>query len=486
MKDFLLLTDLEQVRSLAHEHRLAILRVLGTRAMSGSQVARELDLPPGRVQYHLRHLSEHGLVEQTGTGRRRWKEERFFAATAHHFVVDPELGVRDPATSQRLARTFEQVFDEWRRSRVLEVDLALVARRVVQDCLRVAGGETVLVMFGPHGLEIAEAMLVEIEAMGARGLPKVWSRNLLFRTLDRHDEASLARLPFMDARDLEALDAGVFVNSTMPQGGPPDERQRSLLPHRMEAVSRWQRALLERSVRYVEISLPHRGEVESGDLSAEESMEVFWSSLTTDYQELARRTSHLVDLAAGAREWRVTCPRGTDLVLEIDPERRHVSDGVVDDADRAAGQTFEELPAGSVAWMPVAARARGTVVSDYTFTGGQPYRDVRFEVEAGRLVRLREGRGGDSLAQRMEQAVGDVDLLGLLRIGVNPAPGGLTGKPGLDTCRAGTVTIGFGTNELLGGSGRATLDLRFLLRDATVRAGERLLVRDGELLGRED
>ncbi|MBC3194249.1 helix-turn-helix transcriptional regulator [Pseudonocardia sp. C8] len=57
---------------------------------SASELARALDLPRQRVNYHVRRLEEHGLVE--GAGERRWGglTERLLVATARAYLVSPE------------------------------------------------------------------------------------------------------------------------------------------------------------------------------------------------------------------------------------------------------------------------------------------------------------------------------------------------------------------------------------------------------------
>ncbi len=51
--------------------------------------------------------------------------------------------------------------------------------------------------------------------------------------------------------------------------------------------------------------------------------------------------------------------------------------------------------------------------------------------------------------------------------------------PVLDPSLAGTVSLSFGNNELLGGTARATLDLIMPATSLTVRGGEAELVRRG-------
>jgi hypothetical protein len=63
-----------------------------------------------------------------------------------------------------------------------------------------------------------------------------------------------------------------------------------------------------------------------------------------------------------------------------------VSDGVVSVEDREGGQTFDELPAGFLAFLPVAGSASGTLVADYTFLGGAHFWDVKLVLDQGRIV----------------------------------------------------------------------------------------------------
>lgn len=67
---------------------------------SASELARSLDLPRQRVNYHLRKLEDQGLV--TAAGSRNWGGivERLVVATARTYLVSPEtLGTAAPSDS---------------------------------------------------------------------------------------------------------------------------------------------------------------------------------------------------------------------------------------------------------------------------------------------------------------------------------------------------------------------------------------------------
>lgn len=489
IKDFELLDRLDWIKTLANKGRMAMVSLLAREPLTGTMVAERLGIPANLAHYHIKRLLACGLVREAGTGPKRRKDERYYIATARHFLVDPQLGCRDGEAAAAVLRSVDSAFLDWRRRQILNVDLAQVARRVVGDCLRIRPGETVLVMFGPLGLELGEAILVEVEAMGARARPKLWSRNTLLGTIDRHSPESLGALPFLDPDTDRELNAVVFVSSTIPQGAPPSDAQRGKLPLRLEAVSRWHQSLRDRRIRYLEVGLPYRGELEAGRVTPEDAIDIFWHCIATDYEDLARRARRLrARIDEGLDEWighrpilTFTCERGTELAVEIDIECSLVSDGVVSDEDIARGQTFDQLPAGFLVFLPVAPAANGLLLADYTFHGGIHFWDVRIELRDGRIVGLEAGNNADVLRQSLAAAVGDADLIAGVQIGLNPAGRGPTGKPSLDGCLEGVFTFAFGNNELMGGAVRSTFNLVLPCGKLTARAGDLQLTHQGRL-----
>ena len=71
---------------------------------SASTVAGALGLPRQKVNYHLRLLEEHGLVELLEERPRRGLTERVVRATAREYVVAPPNLGQDTATPDRADR----------------------------------------------------------------------------------------------------------------------------------------------------------------------------------------------------------------------------------------------------------------------------------------------------------------------------------------------------------------------------------------------
>jgi DNA-binding transcriptional ArsR family regulator len=68
------------LRAISHPLRHRLLGMLDGRTASPNQLARELDLPLGRVSYHIRLLHDLGAIELVGTEPRRGALEHFYRA----------------------------------------------------------------------------------------------------------------------------------------------------------------------------------------------------------------------------------------------------------------------------------------------------------------------------------------------------------------------------------------------------------------------
>jgi DNA-binding transcriptional ArsR family regulator len=88
--------------------RAAVLAALAEPG-SATTVARQLGLPRQKVNYHLRTLEEHGLVELVEQRPRRGLTERVVQATARGYVVSPGALGRsgaDPGRTDRLSTRY--------------------------------------------------------------------------------------------------------------------------------------------------------------------------------------------------------------------------------------------------------------------------------------------------------------------------------------------------------------------------------------------
>ncbi|BCB77543.1 hypothetical protein Pflav_039530 [Phytohabitans flavus] len=118
--------DLETLQVLAHPIRLRILAALRSPA-SAAVVARGIDQPRQKVNYHVKELERAGLVRRVGERRAGNLMESLYQAVAATFVVSPRVAWTDPrrvgaladqvaleslvATGERLQRAAAQLLD---------------------------------------------------------------------------------------------------------------------------------------------------------------------------------------------------------------------------------------------------------------------------------------------------------------------------------------------------------------------------------------
>lgn len=150
--------------------------------------------------------------------------------------------------------------------------------------------------------------------------------------------------------------------------------------------------------------------------------------MATDYREVAAFSEQVRRLLTGASELKVRSALGTDIRFELDPNRPWIA---LTGLYRAAGQGGR-LPQGEVFCTPLAADgviAASVIGYPFNAATGLLAEPVRFEVQAGRLVRLDHPNPG--LAARLREWF-DRDehagRIGELAVGTNLACTALTGN----------------------------------------------------------
>jgi DNA-binding transcriptional ArsR family regulator len=90
LADRMALTRAAQVKAIGHPLRTTILGLLHERAATVTELAIALARPKSTVAYHVKVLTEAGLVRVVRTRRVRAIEERFYGRTARMFYVGVE------------------------------------------------------------------------------------------------------------------------------------------------------------------------------------------------------------------------------------------------------------------------------------------------------------------------------------------------------------------------------------------------------------
>jgi leucyl aminopeptidase (aminopeptidase T) len=195
--------------------------------------------------------------------------------------------------------------------------------------------------------------------------------------------------------------------------------------------------------------------------------------MAADFPAMAARSRAVADLLTAAGSARVTCPRGTDLTLDLTGRS-----GIADDGDLTADGAFGNLPCGEGFISPVGGE--GTLVAASLAGLGLPDAPVRLTVRGGRLADA-EGEAGARWLARLDGAGEQGRNLAELGVGTNERAT-LTGLILEDEKMLGTVHVAFGASAGIGGTVSVPVHLDCLVADATLDVGSTRVLDAGRFL----
>ena len=158
---------------------------------------------------------------------------------------------------------------------------------------------------------------------------------------------------------------------------------------------------------------------------------------------------------------RIHTPRGTDFMLRIGMRPFQTPD--------------RNGKGGALRVAPVEDSSFGQIRLAEVRLGAVVAKDVVFEVDNGRITGVRAAEGANALSDALASAGGSAKRFAELSLGFDP-------QASSGSEAAGTVCLGFGGNQALGGATPGALHSRYCLADATLFVDSRYLVRDGKLV----
>ena len=195
--------------------------------------------------------------------------------------------------------------------------------------------------------------------------------------------------------------------------------------------------------------------------------------MAADLDALQARSAELARLLTDADEAHVTCPRGTDLRLDLTGRA-----GIADDGDLTGERAFGNLPCGEGFTSPLGAEGR--MVTGCLASIGLPLGDPPvLTIEGGRLVSATEPEG-ERLLAALDAAGGQGRNVAELGIGTNERAQ-LTGNILEDEKILGTVHVAFGASAGIGGTVSVPVHLDCLILEPTVDIGGARVLERGHL-----
>jgi leucyl aminopeptidase (aminopeptidase T) len=299
--------------------------------------------------------------------------------------------------------------------------LARAVRTVVRRCLAVAPGENVLVVVDEPLQDVGEALRREAQVAEADAVLAVMSARV------NHG----VEPPPPIAAALAACD--VFI--------APASRSLSHTQARKRATDNGARGATMPTV--------------TADMLAR--------LMDVDFDVLRARSQAVSELLSAADEAHVTCPRGTDLRLDL-----RGREGIADDGDLSAPGSFGNLPCGEGFVAP--AGGEGTVatrsLASIGLVQGHP---AHLTIEDGRLTTATAPEG-ERLYELLTQAGEQGTNLAELGVGTNERAR-LTGNVLEDEKMLGTIHVAFGASAGIGGTVSVPIHLDVVVTDATLTIG---------------
>jgi hypothetical protein len=211
---------------------------------------------------------------------------------------------------------------------------------------------------------------------------------------------------------------------------------------------------------------------------------LYTDALDIDYAALSAHQDRLTKTLRGQRV-HITTPLGTDLTVRVAQDAWfHKNDGRMDQARASQARSVRdremELPAGALRLIPDVNSTEGRLVVP-RWGGGE---QVAFAFHQGRVTAVSARDNQDQVPAAWARETGDKDRVAELVIGTNPklpskGPGA---QPPYYGYGAGVLRIALGYNWESGGANRSSLEAWFWFTDATISAGETVVVKDGRLV----
>jgi len=352
-----------------------------------------------------------------------------------------------------------------------------LARRIVNDCLRVSEGEMVWIASMRDALDLAEEVALECDKKGAKPLIQSLSDYYMTRWLAETD------MKFVEAPQKHVLEAFNKVDVYIGLGKP------ALRETPAERISAWRRMrkpmadlIDSRGVRWLGTVFPTTAAGKVSNMHFGKYEKAVLNALDVDYQKISDRGKQIISNLLGRKTIHVTSGRGTDLTFEVTGRKWMNDDGILDNEDLANKDIGMNLPAGEVFVAPIEESANGVAFFDVpTSYFGATAHDIKLTFKDGKVVDFKVEKGEENFRKILENATGDKDKIAEFAMGTNPKATFVTDIT-QDEKVLGTVHIAIGDNKgpAYGGKNNSSLHWDLIMTKPTVETDGKTIMKDGK------
>jgi len=322
------------------------------------------------------------------------------------------------------------------------------ARLIVEECMKVERGDTVVIITDSEHIQVAQALSGACWAVGTSPV-----------IADITPQVTTNSISIQASMEPPANLAAAMVNSDV------------IL---ITAVMEW-------ANRFAHVD-PVRQSCKRGAriASVEEGMGE-WDLTLEDIFNTVKRTEKIIQAVEGAKKVRVTSPSGTDVAISVEgrPPLKIVP-------IKGKGVMMGPIPLwGEVAYASVEDKTEGRIVFDGIMLGvgvpGSLKNAIELTIKGGRAVEIKGREEAERLKGGIKGSDENADIIGEFAIGTSEKE--VYGSPS-EKGMLGTVHFALGDNSHCypGGQNVSRLHLDGSIRDVTVEVDGKKIMEKGKLV----
>ncbi|NWF80023.1 MAG: aminopeptidase [Chloroflexi bacterium] len=336
-------------------------------------------------------------------------------------------------------------------------------------------GDLVLVRDVAGSPELLLETVLALELRGAVALPYLMSAAKMEQMLAAGNPALITAHGAGWTQLLQRIDRVLVLGGVPPKldHAPPAARAA------LDALdTQWSAVEETRRLPYLVAAIPTAAQADRLHLEHEALLAHLMPALLAPVEELRAEIGRILAVAGVAE--RLTIRTGEDHELRMIRRGRPwlADDGVIDAGDQASGAIVSNLPAASLYTTIVEASAEGSVALE---RAGSAH-GVVFQFRDGRIVAIEAEAGANELAAFLDSHNGEPRRISHIGIGLNPYLRLPIGWPLVDEHVHGALFLALGENRYMGGDNRSSLNIDFVLGNATLRADGLTLVEHSQVM----
>jgi leucyl aminopeptidase (aminopeptidase T) len=356
-----------------------------------------------------------------------------------------------------------------------------LAKRVVNESLRITKNDNVQVYCSKQTIDLAEALALECQKVGAHA-------SVILSTDEMAYDYMLERpIEFLETPDPFSMSGLDIATLTIDVSGIEDPTKLGkITPERWTAMNKgnepYTAKLLKSKHQGATVALglvtPQRAKAYGFDHKAWKDNS--YAAVDVDYGEMRRVGAKLRTALETAKEIRITNAAGADLSARIQGGQIRIDDGAINRKDYEKSIHGIELPGGNVTIVPELASVKGTFVSDTALPSfGKLVKGLRWKFEKGIIMSFEGKENIELLKDKCKQGTGDKNKFGFIQLGLNP-----NAKPGFlySHIVRGAVTVGVGDNRLVGGKNESTISWAATSVSATMKLDNKTIIDKGKMV----